>query len=150
MPNYRTVEWVAQEKEFKVIVRPLGWRRGKLLSWLPYVTGNNVALNIRIEPSGGTEAGDFISFTCVIYSNLGVGGNLVDFYDFYLPHELETPIQYISAPGEYFYNMQVEGAYKPIADFSASAVDRLRMSILVVCFAVVAGAVGAFIVNLVT
>ena len=83
------------------------------------LSGSEVSLRICLEAIGDTPP-SAVTATCLVHSNIeSPRGGRVESSDFQLPHEIQTPFEYISARGEYSWTMVWDGQTKKIADFSA-------------------------------
>jgi hypothetical protein len=127
MPNYRSFEWRVGGRKLGVSTKPRGWRNLPILRWTPYWTGCNVAITVNVDKTEGPE----FPATGIPYTLLSNVQSQFDEIDIVrsLSHpkpaeKVKSEWEYISAPGEFKYMLEIAYERKPVADFSAISKDR--------------------------
>lgn len=155
MPNFRTVEYRAGAGMIRIVASPLDWRRRRLwrwhvLYWVPYLSGSEVGLHLEQTPAtDAREVRDELS----IRSNIHLHDAMTTIESsptFRVPLTRNTPIEYVSAPGEYRYELVIGGESQTVADFSAMSKDRTVFGILLAMIAVGGSIGGSLLVNMLT
>ena len=151
MPNFRIVDLSTQGLEFRISAKPVDWRRKRFLGWMPYLTGSEVSVHVKAERIGEPPLGEIpVNTVCMVYFNgLRTSNQMIWFDDgFSLPYEFETPTEYISAPGEFVFDIHFLGEEMAVVDFSVMSKDRIVFGIILASFAVIGSTVGSLLVNI--
>ena len=144
MPNVRPTKLMTvKEHQYQATSRLRGMRR--VFQWMPYVSGQQASLIVTLEAIGNPYP-DTLAY--VLLSDIQ-DGMLKVVTSGQLNGEksinIESPWEYISAPGDYRWELSLGGgiAKTGLADFSALARDRLvfgvGLAILTVIISTLAG-----------
>ena len=132
MPNIRPVTMTYEGHQYRVTPRLKGVRGFRPLMWLPYITGQQASIIVKVEVIGEPYL-QAIAYN--LMSNIKHGG-LDPVCNGQLHGErslsIEAPREYISAPGEYRWEMRFGSAHsgETLGDFSAFARDRFTVTFI--------------------
>ena len=153
MPNFRrNILWEVRDYQLQATVIPQGWRSNplwrKLLGWWPYISGSTVQVKLHIDALAVPEDAEpvWIEFSSdVEYRHMR---SFLEHQVIDLPFEFLSPSEYISAPDQYRYELNILGIPRTIADFTGLSKGLTIWALVLASLAVVGSTIGSLLVNL--
>ena len=158
MPNFRTVQYNVGDDRFLVRCKPRGWRGiVVVLRWIlgriPYITGSEIGIDIEVKGIDEPKELTDLSILCEIAAPgesrnpIGVPHDITS-----LPFKVSIPSQYLSASGEYrfditFRQLKPSHPRQPVCDFSVLSKDLVTWTVSLSALTLIGVGVVTYVVN---